>query len=513
MSGKIIRSYWRSFIKTLLSLSVVLIFGFDSQSQSLYGSISNKNPMFHHLQANLESLNKLNLLICLDTSGSMKKIFPEVKSNLIRFVQQAEDGYVITLFTFDENTKVKLYNYKINPTNRIKIIDTIRSIQANGKYTDLHLALSETRILMRSLRESNPMEQGYVFILTDNIHDPPPYRKTQNTNTTPLNFIKDHYEALHWHVYALDINDIDPGSKKLSTIEKIKQLRAYFPNYKFETRKISEGLNNTISSFEKRKLFFPLMILFLTCLVNFLIFKSFYQYGLINALKILSLTLTGTLLIFGAFPIFVISVFKSIISIFILFPFYLFKYILHILYYDFHPFFLVLPVFLLITITLFILKKYKIFPFLNDFLERRHLLKDITSDLKNSLLHKKHEHIHQIYYYTKLREIRKKLISKMPINISEYFHLIQKHLREFDKVDLINILKADRELTAIFANTPKTLLLLLNKFSIRFTEELFKNECIPVTIRSGRNQIDLVLKDGSRVQFKIGSELILPEYF
>jgi len=76
-------------------------------------------------------------LFAVDTSGSMKRLLPEVREALARFVEQLETGDRVALATFNDDVKI----VRQFTDDRSDIVTALRALRTAGKTTELYFGV------------------------------------------------------------------------------------------------------------------------------------------------------------------------------------------------------------------------------------------------------------------------------------------------------------------------------------------------------------------------------------
>lgn len=151
---------------------------FTSVSVYAYPSLSDLQD---YGEMHLKKYDKINYLLVVDTSLSMKRNFPNVQNSINSFIDTLNDGDIVSVITFDSNVTLYIQPTVIeNEYEKIIIKDQLSQLYAKGEYTYLASALRKSRRLMERLEKRFPNVRSVILLFSDNRDDPPPDAKTKD---------------------------------------------------------------------------------------------------------------------------------------------------------------------------------------------------------------------------------------------------------------------------------------------------------------------------------------------
>lgn len=142
-------------------------------------------------------------VFCLDTSGSMKHHgFEAAKNVLIEHINATKPGEVIYVIAFHTNDYLlgRLAVGENSNKDREALIDRVKELKADGKYTNIDEPLQAAKALL--LEERAPGKRRIV-VLSDGISDPSPDHEKVDLKTI-AEIIP---QALGWSVYVVGLPD------------------------------------------------------------------------------------------------------------------------------------------------------------------------------------------------------------------------------------------------------------------------------------------------------------------
>ena len=122
---------------------------------------------------------RVDWIFVLDTSASMRgaggtsDIFDRVKSALETFINNTEQGDSVTVYTFDRDTMLRPTVHISDNTDRRDLINTLRSLEANGDRTHTGKAVRDAIERAGELKQRGEAERRTpsIVLLTDGIED------------------------------------------------------------------------------------------------------------------------------------------------------------------------------------------------------------------------------------------------------------------------------------------------------------------------------------------------------
>lgn len=125
-------------------------------------------------------------VLILDSSGSMKPLWPAVLRGAETFLEAIPDGEHVSIVFFDSRaTKSRVLPRTLKGPNRGDLVRELRALPSpTGAHTDLGYALEES---ISELSRPGANKLQFVFFLSDFAHDPAPdsgYR-SRDTNAAP----------------------------------------------------------------------------------------------------------------------------------------------------------------------------------------------------------------------------------------------------------------------------------------------------------------------------------------
>lgn len=138
--------------------------GYDaSNTSSLLGSESLKVEDVHAYD---KSKDSVCTYILVDLSGSMRKSFELVKSNIVKYVNNMGDNDQIVLITFGETQVNTVLN---GGESKEDIINTVNALSCNENGTMFYEALSKAYQLSNSSVKA--FDREYVLVFSDGIDE------------------------------------------------------------------------------------------------------------------------------------------------------------------------------------------------------------------------------------------------------------------------------------------------------------------------------------------------------
>lgn len=156
-------------------------------------------------------------VFCLDTSGSMKYHgFEAAKNVLIEHINATKQGEVIYVIAFHTNDYLlgRLAVGENSNKDREALIDRVKELKADGKYTNIDEPLQAAKALL--LEERAPGKRRIV-VLSDGISDPSPDHEKVDLKTI-AEIIP---QELGWSVYVVGLPDDIAGLFQTSQLTGI----------------------------------------------------------------------------------------------------------------------------------------------------------------------------------------------------------------------------------------------------------------------------------------------------
>lgn len=121
---------------------------------------------------------KTNFIIAIDRSGSMKKLWPEVKNQIIDFINALPDGDYVSIIGFGDKADNLLIPRTLTSESKQNLQSELSSLSfPKEQNTDLFAGIDK---ILEEINRPNSNPLSFVFIFTDFENDP------------PLNIIKDY---------------------------------------------------------------------------------------------------------------------------------------------------------------------------------------------------------------------------------------------------------------------------------------------------------------------------------
>lgn len=193
--------------------------------------------IFIALNGKSEAGENKDLILVLDTSLSMvgyggKNIFPKVKENLPRFIEQLEEDDTITFMTFDTDVKVYPTVYIDDEHDKDIIKKYISMTEARGKWTYTSEMLRHALEKAQDLEKKDEDRQRVIVVMTDALDDPPPGNRS---DTVKIREIARPYSEKDWFILLMNFGEIKKNKALAKQIEGITKYTKVIDS------KISEG--------------------------------------------------------------------------------------------------------------------------------------------------------------------------------------------------------------------------------------------------------------------------------
>jgi Mg-chelatase subunit ChlD len=117
--------------------------------------------------------DSIDLIVMVDTSESMFRVFPDLVSYLLTdlLTKRLRFGDTFHLLTFADTPEVEISSVVDTEQSIERILRRLFLLKPLGSYTDLVAALKFLAAYTRELPEGN---RKTILLLTDGVHDPPP---------------------------------------------------------------------------------------------------------------------------------------------------------------------------------------------------------------------------------------------------------------------------------------------------------------------------------------------------
>lgn len=118
----------------------------------------------------------LDTIILMDSSGSMLRTDPQRlrDEGVGQYTGYLDSGDRIAVISFAENAVIEKPLEAYEPDKAKEIVETLRSIKADGEYTDILNGLNKAKSLM--LSELRPLTERTIVLISDGKMDPPAAR-------------------------------------------------------------------------------------------------------------------------------------------------------------------------------------------------------------------------------------------------------------------------------------------------------------------------------------------------
>ena len=487
-------------------LSVILSFFLLIQLQSGEAALQEvekeeSNPIVSQLKKNFRyfhNLGDLNVLFFIDTSGSMREIFPAVKTYLKDFISRCQEDNIITIVSFDSVKRKHVYGEKITETNKSNIIRKINNMEARGKYTDLTLALRSFRETMEDLTQLHPYRRSIGLILSDNLNDPPPNKPHQEVDIRAIS--KNFRDMLNWQIYVLETKDSD---EEMSFWEKITFALSGGEHgtgvVQVPVRRVSDLFHSLIFIEKNNQVVAILQWILLPLILLFFLLWTYRRSILLGL--IFTFVLLGCFLVFPELTFLVMRTAMNLL----LFPFRLLQAIF-VAFYHIHPISVIIPGILLLLL-LYILYRwppgYQLF---HKLLGRDN--PKLIEELKSDSIYLRREAIQKIFLKPTLRFNKERYLQYLNHSASENFEIVPARLAPFQILQLVSILKANQSYTAISGLHTNTTIDFINRLIGKDLIPHFKfADCVPIVITHGPPKLTVCFKDGERRKYPYHSLL------
>lgn len=194
-------------------------------------------PQLANAQPPSDPTVKMACVLIIDTSGSMKPIYDQVRETAVDIVEQFAPGDVVLLITFDRSATAHPPETILTPANAAALGEQIAGLVPDGSHTYIAGALEEGRIQADQL-DASPLTERHaklVLILTDGRNEPPP-------GVPPgmgLMDVAERYAGRPWYVWQIQLGEdegedipallaphCDPDNLERTHVVDIEQLRS-----------------------------------------------------------------------------------------------------------------------------------------------------------------------------------------------------------------------------------------------------------------------------------------------
>ncbi|HMB01971.1 MAG TPA: VWA domain-containing protein [Spirochaetota bacterium] len=437
----------------------------------------------------INNFDKINWIITVDISGSMRQIFPEVQTNLISVVKNIRNGDLLTLIVFADNAENVFIRKKMTSQSRSRFINKINSLTPRGMKTYLAQA---KRFTLDILDKADNGYQGVVLFFTDNKNDPPAGVPEADLRVDLSRDALSLLDRVKWQVYIVNYN-------AASSTDGRNIFSRIWDNI-FKRTTVIKGFANLPrvfkirSTVKFRQISMIIVGLVLVFLILFYTFRWSWKLGLPVLLALLFL-----FLFYPAPLMAVIRVIVWLIEIPVFIIGYLFMYLLAV-----SKFFWLLPLAVagyIIYRLIYLVEYYGVF--------KKGVYKQIAPvyinrALKHGSLAAKRDALSKIYRFGHLRKKADYYLKKLEADNAEIFKLIPEELIAVHRRDLISKLRSKGPFTLLLGKFTKAKSEFINgMIGMELIPEIEDEKTYrPTYLTYGNNTIILALRNGQKHYIK-----------